>query len=478
MFTRNFESIVKSTGKKPTDAKSTGKGNTQAIDSTNSPTPWFFTFESQKENAGVIPSGMKFFPKGPKSSCDGWEVLIDGTWRGFPSKEDAYTAVGIKKVKCPLSNHMVPEGDVGAICRYLARYHPDEWTRLKGICNGRVKTLYVYTDCYSPTRRYKHDKLPGVSFATKSDLDKALGRTTKGKVPIETTSPEKPCRNGNGCRGKDGGCGFNHEGQKMCRHEKSSSGCTNLRCSFNHNEDHIKKTIVQQTISTSVTPTKVTPVSKPSHVSKPPLAPAKIPGNTFDILNDDADEDDVSKDLSSQFEEAQDTVVVTPVVATSESGDSDGFQEVKSKHAKKTHLLATKKPEIVKEPIKKAVKKPTKIAEEPIEEPVKEPIEEPVKVTPSWKDTCLAGKVKREAEKLAKEAEEQRLKDEAEAEEQRLKDEVAAEKQQKLKAQFEGLVLLPGKPSEQDDEPKKSSKKSSKKGSNRGIKIDAGLFFA
>ena len=458
--------------------KSTGKGNnTQTKDSTNSQSTfqWFFGFDGQEATAGVIPSGVKFHPANHRNKYDSWEAMVNGSWRAYPSKQDAYTAVGAKMVKCPLSDRMVPEGDVSAMCRYLAREHREVWNGLKE--NGDIRNLFVYADRYDTRRRYKHDKLPGVSFTTKSDLDKALGRTTNGPVLVEAISPEKACRNGDGCRGKNGGCGFNHEGQAMCRHEKSSSGCNNLRCSFNHNENHIKSTIVQPTISTS-TPTKVTPVSKPPRVSKPPMAPAKIAGNTFDILNDDADEDDVSKDLSSQFEEAQDTVVVTPVVATSESCDSDGFHEVKSKHAKKTHFLATKKPEIVKEivkePIKKAAKKPTKIAEKPIEEPVKVP----VKVTPSWKDTCLAGKVKREAEKLAKEAEEQRLKDDAEAEEQRLKDEVAAEKQQKLKAQFEGLVLLPGKSSEQDDEPKKSSKKSSKKGSNRGIKIDAGLFFA
>jgi hypothetical protein len=408
---------------------------------TKSLTPWFYNFDGQGESAGVLPTGVKLFPdqKGSKSSSyASWEASNRGyPPRGFGTKEEAYHHVGAKMVHCPLDGRMVPEGDIGALCRYLAGTHPGEWARLKRDSNGRVRSLYVYTDCYSITRRFKHDSVPGHSFTTKEDMDWALRESGKSNATF---------------RHKD--FAGRHNGTTFFKSKKNSSKAK----------------------QTSTPP-------KAKVTSKSPAAPVKNVRNTFDVLADDTV--DTVKKLEQDFEDAVELESTGDVETL---GDDEGFETFKSKSTlRKEKQNEVKKATRASKEVAQSSKKPIKkTVEKPVEKPVEEPVNELTEKIPSWKDTCMAEKAKREAEakrledeRLEAEAEGKRLKEEAEAEEERSKVQVEAERKQKLIDQFDGMVAVPSK--EDSDEPSTVSKKGSKKGSKKrfkGTPVDPSLFFS
>ena len=222
---------------------------------------------------------------------------------------------------CPLDGRMVPEGDVPALCRYLADWHPGEWARLKRKAGGRVKTLYRYDDSYDTERRWINKNISGRSFATKEDLDRVLKRVHP--VPLY---PEIECRHLN-CRGKDsGGCAFNHSDKDWCPDEKShESRCHKSRCPDNHGRGRVKHVI-------AVSSAPSTPKSSPPRERSPPPAPSKSKpkpkeSNRFSHL------DDTVEDRSPKMEEA----VVLPKAEQSEpcdNSDDEGFTLVAKKERK------------------------------------------------------------------------------------------------------------------------------------------------
>jgi hypothetical protein len=415
---------------------------------TKSPAPWWFNFDGPGADAGVIPSGVKFFPAqngSKKSSHDSWEAQPrdrQGPARGFAIKNEAYQYAGARMVRCPINGRWVPEGDTGALCRYLASTHPGEWERLKKASGGRVKTLFVYIECYSISRRYKHNSVPGHSFATIDDMNWALRESSK---------PNASFRNPNFLERKDGTTFF--------KDKKSSP----------------------KTTQPSMPP-------KATVSSKPPDAPVKKSSNPYDVLADAH-----VKNLKKVLEAAE--IVDEPLLKLAEVDDED-FTSVKSKStlrkekqvapalqkkvrkSKPVVELPTEKEPTEKEPTEKepTEKEPT-VKEPAVKEPtVKEPVakkpmpkkptpKEPVNV-PSWKTKCLVEKTQRDAvvkqledQRLEAEAEVQRLKEEADAEEERSKVEAEETKIQDLFDQFKGMVMLPSKKA---DEPKKGSAKRSK----------------
>jgi hypothetical protein len=151
--------------------------------STSAPAPleWFKIFDGPEENAGVRPYGVKVvLSKGKDKVPGGWEARKSGTqgWRGFTSeqKEEAYNHAEISMSKCPIDGRPVPIGveQVQTLVNYLMKIHPGEFQRLVREAGGHIRTLYVYPDCYSVTRRFINHRFPGTSFETKSQLDMAL----------------------------------------------------------------------------------------------------------------------------------------------------------------------------------------------------------------------------------------------------------------------------------------------------------------
>jgi hypothetical protein len=427
-------------------------------------TPWFFNFEGPGAGAGVLPSQVKFFPArtgSKKPSHDSWEARNprnkEGPARGFATKEEAYGYAGARMVPCPLDGRMVPEGDTGALCRYLASMHPGEWMRLKRESGGKVWRLFVYRDCYSIDRRYKHDSVPGHSFATIDDMNWALRESGKSNPAFRNP------------------------------HFRERKGGTTF---FKGKDDSPKA-------SRPSTPPKA------KVRSKPPDAPLKKSSNRYDVLGDagvkkldpvlevvdetrhEDKQADASQPLPKKVRKSkpaeklpaekapdkEEPVVELP--AEKAPDKEEPVVELPTEKAPVAELPAEKAP-VKEEPAKEdpAKKKPTK--EEPAKKkPTKK---EPVQV-PSWKAKCLAEKTKRDAmvkqledDRIKAEAEVQRLKEETEAEVQRLKEETEAEEErskveaedarkQTLFGQFKGMVMLPSKTA---DEPKKGSAKRSK----------------
>lgn len=141
------------------------------------PKQWSRHYDGPGENAGVLPEGVNFFPK-TKNSSGGWEARLNGTlaWRGFPSKREAYEYAGVNMTKCPIDGRDIPFGliQIRVLINYLKNKHPGEFERLKRQSKGHIRNIYVYPDCYSVYRRFIHNKFPGVSFETKSELDNCL----------------------------------------------------------------------------------------------------------------------------------------------------------------------------------------------------------------------------------------------------------------------------------------------------------------
>lgn len=143
---------------------------------------WFKIFDGPGENAGVRPYGVKVVlsKEGKDKVPGGWEARKSGTqgWRGFTSeqKEEAYNHAEISMSKCPIDGRPVPIGveQVQTLVNYLMKIHPGEFQRLVREAGGHIRTLYVYPDCYSVTRRFINHRFPGTSFETKSQLDMAL----------------------------------------------------------------------------------------------------------------------------------------------------------------------------------------------------------------------------------------------------------------------------------------------------------------
>ena len=482
-------SMVNASTRKSTSGAS--RTRTPDTSRTKSPAPYYYLYDGEGEGAGVLPSGVKYYPaskgsKGTPARFESWEVFDNGRILAMVSKEDAYTVAGAKMVPCPLDGRQVPMGDVNRLCSYLSQKHPETWQRLKRQAGGRVKTLFVYPDCYSIYRRYIHDRFPGQSFSSKGKLDQALRSGSSG-----TFHPEISCRNGTDCHGKDGACGYNHEDQNWCGHEKSpTERCRTTYCGSNHGRGRMKWLISKMETGSSSTPKSKVSV-------KPPSAPKKpAPTNRFESLVDS-----VAEDLTSKFEEVKESPAPTEVVETvvTEPEDSEGFVTVKSKKTLKKEKVREMKKEYqeTKKTSKKTSKKASKKASPPVEKTtvVEEAQDQSTTVeTPaplSWKDKCLAEKEKREAElkriaeekiaeekeqqRLAEEAEKekQRLAEEAEKEQQRLAEEAEKEKQRQLDAQFEGLTMLPSKKNRKNEEFLAGKPKKSKKWK----KVDASNFF-
>ena len=447
--------------------------------------PWFYNYDGPEDDAGVLPTGVKYFPA-RKDSPEGWEARQgNGPWRGFISKDDAYAFAGAKMRPCPLDGCMVPEGDVSALCRYLADKHPGEWARLKRKAGGRVRTLYVYDDCYDTERRWINKKIHGRSFATKEDLDRALKRVHP--VPLH---PEIECRNLN-CHGKDsGGCAFNHPDKDWCSDEKShESRCSKVRCPDNHGRGRVKY----------VSSAPSTPKSSPSRERSPPPAPSKPKPketNRFSRL------DDTVEDLSSKMEEA----VVSPKAEQSEpcdNSDDEGFTLVGKKQRKqppqsKQELKLKSKPKPKPKEQSKTLPKPLPKPRPKLDERAFPSLEGAVVTAPAapqdWhakiearkKADLEAKEAKEKAERLEREAKEkaERLEREAQEEAERLERE-AQEETERLERearmkQFEGMKCVPQK---EDDGlfsgvTKKTSKKASKNEKKRSKREDLShLFF-
>ena len=250
--------------------------------STSAPVPieWFKIFDGPGENAGVRPYGVKVVlsKEGKDKVPGGWEAKKPGTqgWRGFTSeqKEEAYNHADISMSKCPIDGRPVPIGveQVQTLVNYLRNIHPGEFQRLVREAEGRIRTLYVYPDCYSVSRRFINHRFPDISFETKSQLDMAL----KTGTPL---FPETDCHHGNKCRGLKGGCGFNHPDAGWCEWEKSSTKrCHSKFCAKNHGRGRMKF------ITNSSSGGEKSPKSKDEHVkseSKP------MSSNPFQALIDE-----------------------------------------------------------------------------------------------------------------------------------------------------------------------------------------------
>ena len=173
------------------------------------PKQWSRYYDGPGENAGVLPEGVSFFPK-KKNYSGGWEARLNGTqaWRGFPTKREAYEYAGVNMTKCPIDGRDIPFGfsQIRVLINYLKNKHPGEFERLKRQSKGHIRNIYVYPDCYSVNRRFIHNKFPGVSFETKSELDNCLKfgsflpteskhKTPKKKAQVQVPNAPKKLNN-------------------------------------------------------------------------------------------------------------------------------------------------------------------------------------------------------------------------------------------------------------------------------------------
>lgn len=458
------------------------------------PKQWSRYYDGPGENAGVLPEGVNFFPK-TKNSSGGWEARLSGTqaWRGFPTKIEAYEYAGVNMTKCPIDGRDIPFGlsQIRVLINYLKNKHPGEFERLKRQSKGHIRNIYVYPDCYSVNRRFIHNKFPGVSFETKSELDNCLKFGS-------SLHPEIECRNGDNCHGfSSGACGYNHPSASWCNFEKShTKRCKNGQCKFDHGRGRMKFIVNNFSESEPTTPKKKVQV-------KIPNAPKKL-NNSFEALLDDSDDESCVKKLEPILEKEMEKLTVTeepvseksvsekPVTGVSDLED-DGFTRVGKKPSTKKPKdnSSQKKAPVKSSKPKSGLKKKAPVNISSLHE-FPQTIggnEKPVAF--SWKERCdeiqrqneekalaareaEAERVRLEEEerlRLEKE-EEERLRLEKEEEEERIRKE-KEEKQKLLDDQFKGLTFVKNKKSIDldGDIPKKGSKKRSKSDSKKGQRV-------
>ena len=112
-------SMVNASTRKSTSGAS--RTRTPDTSRTKSPAPYYYLYDGEGEGAGVLPSGVKYYPaskgsKGTPARFESWEVFDNGRILAMVSKEDAYTVAGAKMVPCPLDGRQVPMGDVNRLC--------------------------------------------------------------------------------------------------------------------------------------------------------------------------------------------------------------------------------------------------------------------------------------------------------------------------------------------------------------------------
>ena len=290
---------------------------------------WFKIFDGPEDDAGVRPYGVKVVlveDKKKNKLLGGWEAKKPGTnaWRGFTvqQKEDAYNHAEVSMTTCPIDGRPVPLGvtQVQTLVNYLRNIHRGEFERLVREAGGHIRTLYVYPDCYSVTRRFINHRFPDMSFETKSQLDMAL----KTGTPL---FPETDCHHGEKCRGIKGGCGFNHPGAGWCNWEKSpTKRCYNKFCGKNHGRGRMK--FITKSSSGGETKPKVVKKKKPEPKNDE-LKPKS--SNPFEGLVDE--EEEVVEEVVEQVVEQ----VQTPEQEEEHRGaaDEEGFVTPKKRGSKK-----------------------------------------------------------------------------------------------------------------------------------------------
>ena len=300
---------------------------------------WFKIFDGPEDDAGVRPYGVKVVlveDKKKNKLPGGWEAKKPGTnaWRGFTvqQKEDAYNHAEVSMTTCPIDGRPVPIGvtQVQTLVNYLMKCHQGEFERLAREAGGHIRTLYVYPDCYSVTRRFINHRFPDMSFETKSQLDMAL----KTGTPL---FPETDCHHGEKCRGIKGGCGFNHPGAGWCDWEKSpTKRCYNKFCGKNHGRGRMKF-ITRLNNSSSGEEGKSKVVKKKPQTKDDEVKPKS--SNPFEGLVDE-EEEDVEEDVKEVVEEVQ-----TPEQEEEHRGaaDEEGFVTPKKRGSKKPPTAPVKR---------------------------------------------------------------------------------------------------------------------------------------
>lgn len=194
-------------------------GNVKGVESTgpNRPTKY------------VLPSNVRQCTNIKGASGGGNSVyytvkIEDGRILSVPRFSQALEKSG-RSMVCDETGSMVPEGDV-----YALNDHLDEYPEIKERIGKEGKGVYIYYGRYYGCRQFVNEKLPNRVFSSLSELNRALPKD----IP---RSPEKMCKNGDDCRGIDGGCFYNHNKKPLC---KNDSSCKNLRCGDNHSQGRVK----------------------------------------------------------------------------------------------------------------------------------------------------------------------------------------------------------------------------------------------
>lgn len=372
----------------------------------NSANQWWKTFAGPNASDAVLPNWVRISTAGKgnhtKVNCYEARSSIDGPWRGFSTFTKAVEYAGATMVQSPLCQRMIPRGrnEVGTLVRWLKIEHASEFQRLKELAGGYIKELYVYENCLSLKRLYRHHSIPGRTFDTEEQLISAF----RDKSVLHPNFKER--RNG----------------------------------TVFFNQEHTPK---KSTIS-----------------STKPSAPQKnCPKNLFSYLNESSDDELVVQDLSTKMDdvvEKKNSTVITTL--------SDGEEWIECKKRKpKKKLVEIKKSDESTKLGEKSVKKPAKKpVEKKKPDENKKPVETSWwKKKCDLEKAKREDKAEKEHMKAMAEAEEQIIEEKAKVEEeQRMEEQAKADEQKRLDAQFDGMTLLPAK--EKIYKPKTGSKKSSK----------------
>jgi len=310
-------------------------------------------FAGNRRDSELLPYNVRRY-----EGKNGRSATFEAAGRGFSNSKDSFDHVDTKFVACPLTGRPVPIGprNIQILCRYLKNHHEDVFDKLRQDNGGRkIENLFVYDDCYSLTRRFRHYDLPGKTFSTLAELSTAR-KTERPTVWHQETM----CNHGDECRGKTGGCDYNHPEAQSCEFDTTPDRrCNRIHCADNHGRGRVKYAIARQNRANGgivSTPEKAT-------VSKTPSAPIKA----------ELDQG-FHGELDCEVDEARMERLVSVTLDNEFAECDDGFITVtkKSKKSSKVVKIPTK---IVKIPTKvvKITKASTKaLPKEPYEDPLKE----------------------------------------------------------------------------------------------------------